>query len=350
VIEIAVELPLARFVLRVDVRLEGAVTAVMGPSGAGKTSLLETLAGLRRAARGRIAVDSEVLLDSARGVRLPPERRRVGYVPQGAALFPHMTVRENVRFGARGDTASVLELLDLGALAARHPASLSGGEKQRVALARALASTPRLLLLDEPLASLDVALRDRILPYLSRVQREWDIPVVYVTHNVGEAVALATEVLLLRDGAVVGQDAPLALLAAAEMPHTGAGIENLLPGRVVEHDQAGGVTRVRVDGGLVVSTPFDATLAAGGEVVLAVRAEDLIVATMPPSGLSARNVFRARVLSLDTLGRDVLLRCGVEGASRPWLVLITPAAVESLGISPDTSIWLAVKTHSIRAA
>src|SRR5262249_55758060 len=161
---------------------------------------------------GRIAVGSDVILDSAHGVRLAPERRRVGYVPQGAALFPHLTVRENVRFGARGDPAPVAELLDLGPLADRYPASLSGGEKQGVALGRPLAPAPRLLLLDEPLAALDVERRERILPYLSRVQHEWGVPVVYVTHNAGEAVAIADEVLLLREGAVVGQDAPLALV------------------------------------------------------------------------------------------------------------------------------------------
>src|SRR5438128_8862489 len=159
----------------------------MGPSGAGKTSLLQAIAGLRRA-RGRIACGDAVFLDTERGVRVRPEHRRVGYVPQDAGLFPHLTALGNVRFGARGATDRVraaIETLELTPLLARHPATLSGGEKQRVALARSLASDPRLLLLDEPLAALDVGLRERIVPYLLRIHDEWRVAVLYVPHSAG---------------------------------------------------------------------------------------------------------------------------------------------------------------------
>ena len=201
-IDVAIELPLATFLLRAQLRLASRITALMGPSGSGKTSLLEALAGLRPKAKGRVALGGAVWLDSERGVRLPPEKRHVGYVPQDAGLFPHLTARANVRFGARAENAAVetaIETLGIGSLLDRYPAALSGGEKQRVALARALATRPRLLLLDEPLASLDPALRERILPYLVRIRDEWQVPCLYVTHNVGEALAVAEHLVLLRD-------------------------------------------------------------------------------------------------------------------------------------------------------
>jgi molybdate transport system ATP-binding protein len=354
VIEIAVDLPLAAGALRVEARLGDGITAVMGPSGAGKTSLLEALAGLRRRARGRIAVGDAVLLDSARGVRLPPERRRVGYVPQDAGLFPHLTARQNLRFGARGDrhaVESAIDTLELRPLLDRYPVSLSGGEKQRVALGRALAAAPRLLLLDEPLAALDVGLRERVLPYLMRIRDAWAVPCLYVTHNAGEALALAAEVLLLRDGRIEAAGAPLDVLGAARIdPRAEPGLENLLAGRVAAHDERGGVTRVDLAGGLTLAVPLAAARAVGETLTLAVRAEDVLVANVRPTGLSARNVFEARVEAVDRAGADVLLRCAVGSGGRPWLVRLTPSAVDGLGLARGVAVWLAVKSHSVRVA
>ena len=263
-IELDFSCALAPFTLRVRARLPAPVTAVMGPSGAGKTSLLEAIAGVRTGVSGRIAAGGVAFLDGAR--RLPPERRRVGYVPQDAGLFPHLSARDNVRFGARGPSPRVdaaIEVLGIGPLLARMPPSLSGGEKQRVALARALASEPVLLLLDEPLAGLDPSQRERILPYLLRVRDEWNVPILYVTHNPGEALALAGEVLLLERGEVVGQAPPADLLGAPAMaPPPDEGLENVLAGRVVEVDEAGGTVRVEVAGGLFVSAPWSVGRAA----------------------------------------------------------------------------------------
>ena len=204
-------LALPRFELRAAAELPAGITAVMGPSGAGKTSLLEAIAGLRRGVRGRLELAGETLLDDDRGVALAPERRRIGYVPQDAALFPHLSVERNVCFGAAGDRAAVaaaIEALELPPLLGRDPRTLSGGERQRVALARALATRPRLLLLDEPLAALDVALRERVLPWLLRVREAWSLPCLYVTHNVGEALAAAEHLLLLRDGRLEASGRP----------------------------------------------------------------------------------------------------------------------------------------------
>ena len=353
-IEIDLELPLASFALRVLARLDGGVTAVMGPSGSGKTSLLEAIAGLRRGTTGRIRLDGEALLDSERGLALPPETRRVGYVPQDAGLFPHLTAHANVRFGARADTEAVLSAirtLELGPLLERHPASLSGGEKQRVALARALATRPRLLLLDEPLAALDLGLRERILPYLMRVRDEWKTPVLYVTHNVGEALALAGHLLLLRDGRVEATGAPFDLLATPGMVKAAAlGVENLFAGRVCAHDPEGGVTRVDLPAGQVIAVPLAADCATGMQVTVAVRAEDVIVSKGVPEGISARNIYEVRITALSRTGPDVTLRCAPsDAAGAPeWIVRVTPSAVASLGLDVGQTVFLAVKSHSVR--
>ena len=351
-IEIRVDVPLAGSELRVEARLPAAVTAVMGPSGAGKTSLLEAIAGLRRRTRGRIACDDVVFLDTERGVAIAPERRRVGYVPQDAGLFPHLTAHGNVRFGAREDERRVetaIDTLDLRPLLPRHPASLSGGEKQRVALARALATSPRILLLDEPLAALDVELKERVLPYLVRIRDEWKVPMLYVTHNVGEALALAGEVLLLRDRRVEAQGRPLDLLSSPGLSvEAQAGIENLLPGRIAGHDAAGGVSRIELEGGIPLTVPLAATRPVGAQVMAAIRAEDVLVSSAPVKGLSARNVYEARVDRLERTGADVTLRCALAATTSPWLARVTPAAVEALGLKAGQPVWLAIKSHSVR--
>ena len=353
-IEIALTLPLAAFPLRVEAVLGEGVTAVMGPSGAGKTSLLEALAGLRPRVRGRLVVGGAVLMDSARGRWVPPEARRVGYVPQDAGLFPHLTVSGNVSFGARGDLRRVetsLDTLELRPLRDRHPASLSGGEKQRVALARALATAPALLLLDEPLAALDVGLKERILPYLVRIRDEWKVPTLYVTHNVGEALALAGHVLLLGEGRVEAQGPPQALLSSAGLVREAeAGIENLFAGRVIAHDPEGGITRVQLDLGPEISVTLSAERLPGQKVTVAVRAEDVLVGAEQPRGLSARNVYEARIASVERTGVDVLLRCALTGSRSSWLARVTPSAVAALGLHPDRVVWLAVKSHSVRLA
>ena len=349
-IELRLALPLARFALEVEARLEAAVTAIMGASGSGKTSLLEAVAGLRPAARGRIVVSGEVLLDTATGQRLAPERRRIGYVPQDAGLFPHLTAFGNVRFGARGDAARVeqaIDTLEIRACLSRHPDSLSGGERQRVALARALATEPRLLLLDEPLAALDTGLRGRILPYLLRIRDEWRVPILYVTHNVGEALALAGEVLLLEAGRVAAQGPPLRLLSSPALARgADEGIENLWPARVVSHDARAGITKMETSAGLPVAVTLLAAHPIGARVTLALRAEDVLVSTEALRGLSARNMYEARIESVESAGPDVTLRLTVSGAA--LLARVTPQAVEALGLAAGGQVYLAVKSHSVR--
>jgi len=350
-VELDLALPLAELELRVAAALPGGVTAVMGPSGAGKTSLLEAIAGLRPRAVGRVVVSGETLLDSGRGVSRPPERRRVGYVPQDAGLFPHLSALGNVRFGARADGPAVdaaIETLELRPLLDRRPASLSGGERQRVALARALATRPRLLLLDEPLAALDPGLKERVLPWLLRVRDAWGVPCLYVTHGVGEALVAASHALVLRAGRVAASGEPRALLGAPALEEEAReGIENLLPARVLAHDPAGGITSVHTAAGLDVAVTLAPARAVGSAVTLAIRAEDVLVASGPVPGLSARNACTGRVVSIERPGKDALLRCALDGGGE-LLARVTPAAVSALGLAPGAPVVLAVKSHSIR--
>jgi molybdate transport system ATP-binding protein len=200
-----VVLPLAEFAIDVTFELSARTTGLVGPSGAGKTTILELIAGLRRPQRGRIELHGRVVCDD--GVFVQPRARRVGYVPQDDALFPHLSVRQNVLYGARERNDDVIGVLELGPLLDRSVKRLSGGERKRVALARALLTRPDVLLLDEPLSGVDTALRDRVLEYLVRVRDEFAVPTVYVTHQMEEVQALCEEVVVLERGRVVGQRA-----------------------------------------------------------------------------------------------------------------------------------------------
>ena len=212
------------FALAAKLNLPGAgVTVLFGPSGAGKTTLINCIAGLARPHQGRIAIGPRILFDAAAGIDLAPEQRHIGYVFQDGRLFPHMTVAGNLRYGikdraTRPDSSfdAVVELLGIAPLLARRPLTLSGGEKQRVAIGRALLAAPQLLLMDEPLASLDAARRGEILPYLERLRDRFALPIIYVTHDRQEAARLADHVVLIRAGAVMREGKPDAVLGGAQ--------------------------------------------------------------------------------------------------------------------------------------
>ena len=228
-LEIAhLQLPLTAFALEVNARLGARITGVFGASGSGKTSLLEVIAGLRRPAAGRIVLDDAVLSDAANGAFLAAEQRSIGYVPQDDELFPHLNVRQNLCYSHLADKKGhrpeityehVVAVLDIADLTERRVVSLSGGERQRVAFGRAVLASPRLLLLDEPLAGLDVELKERVIPYLLTIRDEFGIPMLYVSHNADEIVALCDDVLLLERGRCVRRGTCADLFAASAAPH-----------------------------------------------------------------------------------------------------------------------------------
>ena len=341
-IEIDVRLPLALFMLQVRCSLSANVTALVGPSGSGKTSLIESIAGLRRA-QGRIVIDDATLLDSERGIDLPPERRGIGYVPQDAALFPHMRVAENISFGGsdRERFDALVNALELVPLLDRAPASLSGGERQRVALARALMTQPRLLLLDEPLASIDQPLRERILLYLRRV-RDLGVPMIYVTHQPFEALALSSWCVVLRDGIVAAEGPSRAVLAD---PSVAGNVENVFEVSQPYHDRDLGITRVTTSEGLALVLPYDQVAEARFPLVVRISADDIVVFGERPSSISSRNVFEGTVTSLRS--SDGIVDLTVETPA-PLNVRITQAAAEDLALAEGSRVWLALRSRAFR--
>lgn len=350
-ISVSLALPLGDFALEVAFDSDAAAIVVLGRSGSGKTSLLECIAGLRPGAKGRVTLNGRTLLDTGARVRLAPERRRVGYVPQDVLLFPHLTARGNARFGlAPGKDAErrfdeAVALLEIDPLLERRPETLSGGERQRVALARALCAGPELLLLDEPLSALDPGLKEKILPYLLRIRDEAKVPMLYVTHQPGEARVLAREVLVLDRGQVKARGPVEIVLAAAGSSGVASGTEwrNVLDG-VLERGDEG--WRLRVGEGVRLHVPEPRDAVAGARAAYAVPAEDVLLSSQPLEGLSARNVLPAKVEGLDAWGDGVLVRLTASGVE--WRAQVTHAAVEALGLRPGRAVVIAVKAHSFR--
>lgn len=334
---------------------------LFGPSGAGKTTVLEALAGLRPEARGRIEVDGRVWLDSARGLRLPPEARGVGYVPQDPLLFPQRDVLGNLRFGARRAARSprrlpverILEVLELGELARRPVATLSGGERQRVALGRALGSAPELLLLDEPLASLDLPLRRRILPYLLRVRAEFGIPTLHVSHDPSETTLLAREVTVLEAGRVVARGAPERVFGGHALASAAGGgeIVNVLEGRVTA--VADSLARVEIEPGLAVAVADDGNYVVGAQVAFELRGGDILLALGPAPGLSAQNVIAAtlREIHQPVAGEahaGAVVTAEVGRGARALSVVVTRRACRELGLAPGLVVHLVFKAQACR--
>lgn len=328
------------------------VTALFGPSGCGKSTILAAVAGLLRPNQGRVALDGAPLLDTAARVFVPPERRRCGVVFQDARLFPHLGVATNLRYGLRRAPRDatgpgfeeVVALLGLGPLLARRPAGLSGGERQRVALGRALLARPRLLLMDEPLAALDLPRRAEVLPFLARLRDAAGVPILYVTHALEEVDALADRLVLMQEGRVLAEGATEAVLARTDLPllagRRDAGV--LLRCTVVGHDTARGLTRLGFAGGeLLVSLRRDAP---GTSLRIRLRARDLAVATEEPRGVSIHNILRATVQGIDPAGvpQEVFLRLGVGPSV--LLARVTRDSVGRLGLAPGGAVWALVKS------
>jgi molybdate transport system ATP-binding protein len=330
------------------------VAALFGRSGSGKSTLVNVIAGLLDADAGRVALDDDVLLDTERRIAVAPERRRIGYVFQDARLFPHMSVAANLKYGERRaaskrfiDLDSVAALLDLGSLMQRRTHQLSGGEKQRVAIGRALLSQPRLLLLDEPLASLDAARREEVLPYLEILRDQLAVPMVYVSHNFDEVLRLATHVVLMQSGRTVAQGGVAEMSINQDLRDIiGAdAVGAIVDGTVLGIDPSSGLMRVNVGRGELQVQPL--AVAAGARIRVQLLARDLIVATQEPRHLSVRNSLSGIVASV--AGDDSnsqLVAIDIGGAT--IMARVTNAAARELGLLPGLPVWALVKSVSLR--
>lgn len=352
ILEVRAQLPLDSFSLDVDLTLCEPVTAIFGPSGSGKTSFLELLAGLRKPTQVYVAVRGRVLENSYEGNKVPPEKRKMGYLPQEVLLFPHYTVRENILYGVNRNGFGggpkfeiVVEALEIGSLLDSSPLEISGGEKQRVGLARALMSGPDLLLLDEPFSSLDRGLKTRILPYLNRIRDQFHVPVLYVTHDASDILALGNEVIVLDRGKVVAQGDPEQTLEQTHILSrwVPCPMDNLLQGEVESHATEKGLTRVKV-GEIFLWTPL-LDIDPGTGVQVDIPSEDILVALTPPENISARNILEGRIETRESSGGTFLLKVWVGFFLRARL---TPDAVDHLGLTPGKRVYLVLKSSSIR--
>ncbi len=353
-LEVDLQHRLGAFSLDIHFASGRGLTALFGRSGAGKTSIVNAIAGLIRPQRGRIAVDGAVLLDTERGIITPAHRRRIGYVFQEGRLFPHLTVRQNLLFGRwfapRSETATgfddVVDLLGIGPLLSRRPAKLSGGEKQRVAIGRALLAKPRLLLMDEPLASLDAARKDEILPYLERLRDGATVPIVYVSHAATEIARLATTIVLIAEGSVRAVGPMAEIMGRAGLYPLAGGFEAgaVLAVTVARHDARWGLTELAGSFGHLTVPRLD--LAPGTPLRVRVRARDVILALSRPPEISALNVLAGEVEALAPIADgalEVQLRLGPERL----LARITRRSGEALGLEPGRRVFALIKTVAI---
>ena len=346
-----VDLDHAREHFRLTARFSSApgLTALFGRSGSGKSTLVDIIGGLIRPTRGRVAVDGHVLVDTDRGLFIPKHRRRIGYVFQDSRLFPHLSVRNNLLYGhwfarneggGSSDLASVVELLGIGTLLDRQPGSLSGGEKQRVAIGRALLAHPRLLLMDEPLASLDEARRAEILPYIERLRDQSGVPIVYVSHSVTEVVRLATTVVILSEGRVTAVGPVLDILPLADAGDAGS----VLDATVARHDEAFQLTVLASAAGELQVPRLAAPV--GSAVRAYIRARDVMISLRPPEEISALNVLPGRIAAVapDANGAQADVRLDCNGAV--LLARLTAKSVHRLALAPGRPVFAVIKSVS----
>ncbi len=329
------------------------VTALFGRSGAGKTSVISMVAGLIAPDEGSITVKGRKLFDSAKSIDIQPEKRRCGYIFQDGRLFPHLTVKSNLTYGMRLVPRSeryvsydqVVEMLGIDHLLSRRPARLSGGEKQRVAIGRALLTNPNLLLMDEPLASLDVARKGEVLPFISKMSREISIPILYVTHSLDEILNLADMVVLLESGKAIAQGTVEDVMSRPDLQHFAGSFDaGVVVGTEVEaHDRVEGLTTLRFGGGVLKVPCFSAAI--GERVRVRIRARDVAIALSRPEKISVQNIFPAIVEDVvDTTESLVEVRLNI---GRPLLSRITPAAKADLKLVPGSQVYALVKSVAI---
>jgi molybdate transport system ATP-binding protein len=353
-IEVDIERRLGAFHLDVRFEAEAPIVGLFGRSGSGKTSVVNAIAGIVRPSRGTIRINEVCLFDAAKGIDVAPERRRIGYVFQDALLFPHMDVEANLLYGQRLrapedrliEEAHVVELLGLRPLLRRKPQTLSGGEKQRVAIGRALLAQPRILLMDEPLASLDGPRKTEILAYIELLRDDLDIPIVYVTHSVSEITRLADRIVVLSDGKCVGVGGINDVMDRFEFEHATERYEaaSVVETRVAAQDAEDRLTTLEFAGGELVVPQLDAAL--GERVRVRILARDVSLSIGKPTGISVLNVLPARVDAIGGIANPVVdVRLAIGEAT--LVARITRRSLEQLGIAPDQELYALVKAVSL---
>jgi molybdate transport system ATP-binding protein len=331
--------------------LQPGVTALFGPSGAGKTSIINAIAGTFRPQQGRIVIDGRPVFDSVQSLWLSPRARRTGYVFQDARLFPHMTVRDNLLFGwrrartraAAGEIERIVALLGLEHLEQRMPRALSGGEKSRVGLGRALLSSPDILLLDEPLAALDAQRRQEILPYLEKLRDEARLPMLYVSHALDEVARLAHQIVILKDGHVARQGSVFDVLSDIELPAFAGSLGAVIETKIGRR-RADGLSGLDFDGGTLLVQELNRP--QGTVLRVRIRAEEIMLALEEPRTISANNVLLKSVLGVrhdSATHADVQLLCG-----RTRLVArITRASLERLALAAGKPVFAIIKSVTV---
>ncbi|MCG6114174.1 MAG: molybdenum ABC transporter ATP-binding protein [Mesorhizobium sp.] len=352
-ISVEISQRLGAFQLDAGFESAGRLTALFGPSGSGKTSVINAIGGLTRPTEARIVVDGRVLVDTAARSFLPAHRRRIGYVFQDARLFPHLSVAQNLRYGRfftpktgrYADFDGIVDLLGIAHLLERMPGQLSGGEKQRVAIGRALIASPRLILMDEPLAALDEARKAEILPYIERLRDETGVPIVYVSHAIGEVTRLATDIVVMSQGRVIASGTAGAVMSDPKALRA-MGLREIgssLPA-VIEAQEDDGLTRLRAAAGPVWLPRVEGE--PGTAVSLRIMAHDVIIASEKPTGISALNMLPATVTAIDSGdGAGVIVRLDVGGSQ--ILAQLTARSVRVLALAPGTPCFAVVKSMAV---
>jgi molybdate transport system ATP-binding protein len=346
--------PEGSFILNVHFRALAGFTIVFGASGAGKTTMLDCIAGLGDPDDGRVAVGGVALYDSDSRVNVAPWKRRIGYVLQDLALFPHLTAEENVAYGLdalnpqerKQRSREILQAFRIDHVRARRPAQISGGERQRVALARTLVTEPCVLLLDEPLAALDHPTRSLIVHDLRRWNQKRRVPILHVTHSAEEVFALGDEAMVLDAGKIIAQGRPHDVMRAPRLETVAqlSGFENIFDAVVLAiHEERGTMSCRLGKGDLELETPL-VRAKVGSHLRVGIRAGDLLLATVKPKGLSARNILQGTIHRIEQ--KDVIVSATVDCSGTRLEVHVTLAAREALHLADGKKVWVVVKTHS----
>lgn len=345
---------LGAFELDASFTSEGGVTALFGRSGSGKTSMIRIIAGLLRPDDGQVSLDGEVLADSGKRLFLPAHKRRFGYVFQEARLFPHLSVAQNLQYGrwftagkqTSGNDDRIIDMLGIGHLLQRRPNRLSGGEKQRVAIGRALLSSPRLLLMDEPLASLDEQRKAEIIPYLERLRDETKIPIVYVSHSIQEVARLADRIVVMKDGRVEAEGKAAEVLSrpdfSTHLERREAG--SILSGNIESFDERHGLAAVRLNAALLQVPAKKGT--AGTPARVLIPARDVMLALVKPEGLSALNILEGQVADISE-SEDGMVTIQVDCGGDIIQSRITDLSRERLQLEPGKPVHAIIKSAAL---